>query len=263
MPEGFAVVKPYLKDKITDRQDGCVFGTHIEMSDSICSEILGRVGFDFVIIDADSSENSYSSLRNHLIALNSGGTPSVVRVSGNTQSHVSRVLELGPDGIIFPAINTAAEAEGVLSLCLYPPAGRRRYSPLRAVGYGLDDASRYVRQDSLKMCRFIQLDSAEGLRNLPEIVTNPLIDGYFFSPGELFRKDGCPDGLYGPDTIPLLREAAALILQTGRPFGVSVFTAGNDVLRFWRGLGVRMIASGTDFGCILRGAAENLKDIRG
>ena len=255
------MIRPYLKQKL-NIGESLVVGTHIEMTDSICSEVLGRVGFDFVLVDADSSENGYSSLRNHMVALNAGGTPTVVRVSSNLQSHVSRVLELGPDGIIFPAVNTAQEARNVVAQCLYPPVGRRRFSPLRAVGYGLDDAMRFVREDSMQMCRFVQLDSAESLRNLPDILDVDMIDGFFFSPGELLRHDGTPDGLYGPDTAVLLREAAALLRESGKPFGVSVLTSGSDVLKFWVDMGASIVASGTDFGYILGGAAENLKAIR-
>ena len=265
--ERLTMVRPYLKDKLSglgsEHSPGRrIVGTHIEMADSICSEVLGRVGYDFVLIDADDSEHSYTSLRNHMTVLNSESTPTVVRVSGNLQSHVSRVLELGPDGIIFPAVSTAEEADNVMSLCLYPPDGRRRFSPLRAVGYGLDDAMRCVRQDSLAMCRFIQLDSAAALRNLPEIVKNPLIDGFFFSPGEVCRPDGTPDGVYGEDSISMLRRAADCITAAGKPFGVSVLRSGTGMLTFWLELGARIIASGVDFGYILGGAADNLRAIR-
>ncbi len=253
------MIRPYLKDKLGR---GCVVGTHIEMSDPVCSEVLGRVGYDFVLIDADDRESSYTALRNHMTILNAEGTPTVVRVADSLQSHVSRVLELGPDGVIFPAISTAEEAEHVVSLCLYPPDGRRRFSPLRAVGYRLEDAMSCVRQDGAAMCRFVQLDSAEALRNLPDIVENPMIDGFFFAPGELCRQDGTPDGLYGADTVPLLREAAGLIASTGRPFGVSVLRTGTGVLSFWLELGATLIASGADFAYILGGAAEDLRNIR-
>ena len=255
------MIRPYLKQKIQENTSRVV-GTHIEMSDSLCSEVMGRVGFDFVLISADSSENSYADLRNHMTALHSGGTPTVVRLASNLQSHVSRVLELAPDGVVFPAINTAEEARLAMEQCLYPPEGRRRYNPLRAVGYGLGDALTQFREDSEMMCRFVQLDTAEALRNLPEIMENKYIDGFFFSPGELLRADGTPDGIYGPDTAVLLREAAALIKESGRPFGVSVMMAGADVLRFWTDLGASIIASGADFGYILGGATENLKAVR-
>lgn len=254
------MIKPYLREKLGR---GRVVGTHIEMADPLCSEVLGRVGYDFAVIDVTDSEAGYGVLRNHMSVLNSEGTPSVVRVAGNLTSHIGRVLELGPDGVIFPGINTAREAEEVMQLCVYPPEGRRRYSPLRAVGYGLGDAMTDYRTDSAQMCRFIQLDSAESMRNLPEIAENPLIDGYFFAPGELCRADGMPDGVWGADTEKLLYEAAQVIKESGRPFGVSVMRPGEGVLRFWLRLGATLIASGADFGYIFGGATENLRAVRG
>lgn len=255
-----AVIKPYLREKLGHRR---VVGTHIEMTDSLCSEVIGRVGYDFVLVDAVDSEASYTALRNHMSVLSSEGTPTVVRVAGNMTAHVGRVLELGPDGVIFPGLVTARDVEEAMQLCVYPPEGRRRYSPLRAVGYGLGDAMTDFRRDSTQMCRFVQLDSAEALRNLPEMVENPLIDGFFFAPGELCRADGTPDGVYGADTEELLRQASGVIADAGLPFGVSILREGGDVLRFWLDLGATLIASGADFGYILGGATENLTTLRG
>lgn len=232
------------------------------MTDSLCSEVIGRVGYDFVLVDCVDSEASYTALRNHMSVLNSAGTPTVVRVTGSMTAHVGRVLELGPDGVIFPGLVTAREVEEAMQMCVYPPEGRRRYSPLRAVGYSLGDAMSELRRDSAQMCRFVQLDSAEALRNLPEIVENPLLDGVFFAPGELCRADGTPDGVYGTDTVELLRQASGVISDAGLPFGVSVMRVGGEVLRFWLDLGASIIASGADFGYILGGASENLSTLR-
>lgn len=55
------MIKPYLKTKLS----GPLCGTHISMTDSIVSEVLGMIGFDFVWIDTEYFENSYTSLRNH------------------------------------------------------------------------------------------------------------------------------------------------------------------------------------------------------
>lgn len=252
------MVRPYLREKI----DRTIIGTHVEMIDTVCSDILGRVGFDFVLIDATASENSYTSLRNHMVSLNAGGTPTVVRLENCLTSHVGRVLELGPDGVIFSGVNNADEAENMMSLCLYPPEGRRRYAPLRAVGYSLDDAMRFVRADSTAMCRFVQLDTAASLRALPEIIKNPLIDGFFFAPGELCRSDGMPDGIFGANTESLLKEATGILKDEKKPFGVSAPMSGTKVLEFWRGIGATIFASGTDFGYILGGASDNLKKIQ-
>ncbi len=254
------MVKPYLKERLASNR--LLAGTHILLTDSVSSDALGRIGFDFVILDADSTENSYTSLRNHLTALNLGGTPALARVSITTECHVGRVLELGPDGIIFPGINSAAEAERAVSLCLYQPEGCRRLSPLRAAGYGLGNSADFAERDSQMMCRFIQLDSAEALRNIDKIVKVKNIDGFFFAPGSLCGEDGTLPDLFGPSTRVLIEQAATLLKKAKKPFGVSLFKPGSQPLEYWVDLGASMAASGADINYITGGASQNLRKIK-
>ena len=102
----------YLKDRLHQN----LVGTHISMTDSIVSEMEGRLGYDFIWIDTEHSEISYTNLRNHITAVNAGGTPAIVRVSMNDYNHVKRVMEMGPDGIIFPMINTAEQAQAAAAI---------------------------------------------------------------------------------------------------------------------------------------------------
>ena len=76
------------------------------------------------------------------------------------------------------------------------------------------------------------------------------------------RPDGTPDGVYGEDSISMLRRAADCITAAGKPFGEWVLRSGTGMLTFWLELGARIIASGVDFGYILGGAADNLRAIR-
>ena len=142
-------------------------GTHISMPDSIVSEILGRLGFDFIWIDTEHSEMPLSTLRNHLTAVNAGGTPALVRVSMNDYNHVKRVMEMGPDAVLFPMINTPEEARAAMSFCMYPPEGRRGFGPLRAVNYGIDNIDEYIATVNERTCRFIQIETETAVKNLP------------------------------------------------------------------------------------------------
>lgn len=262
------MVTPYIKDKLQNIKAGSpLVGTHIFMNDPYCSEAIARLGFDFVLIDADNTERSYTSLRNHLSALNNGGTPSLVRLTINEQSHIKRVLELGPDGVILPGINSATEAERIVSLCLFPPKGERRLCPLRAAGYGIGNAFAFSLELAARECRkmsvFLQLDSAEALRNIDVLAGVDGIDGFFISPGGLCDDDGIPNGVYGADSLSLIKNAALTIKQHNKPLGVSLYQAGSRALTFWRELGVTLAASGSDIGYVIKGAYENLAEISG
>lgn len=248
----------YLKDKLSQN----LVGTHISMTDSIVSEILGRLGYDFIWIDTEHSEMSYTNLRQHLTAVNAGGTPAIVRVSMNDYNHVKRVMEMGPDGILFPMINTAEEARAAMEFCMYPPEGRRGFGPLRAVSYGIDDMDAYIAEANAKTCRFVQIETAEAVGNLPEIVKNPYIDGFFFGPCDLSGSIGELNHVFGEKTQSLIRRAISIIKDAGKPVGVSTGSTEREVTEFWHDLGINIISTGTDYDYIMRGARDNLATMR-
>ena len=251
--------KPTLKRLIRKSTLGALLlGTHISLLDPAVSEAIGRAGFDFAIvdaIDADCGDVGLSALRNHLKNLAMTGTPSLVRVTINEENHIARVLAPGPDGIIFPGINTAEDALRVLSMTLPPPEGTRKINPLLEVGGAAGRAGDHL-------CRIIQLDTAESLRNIEDLVKIKHIDGFFFSPGGLCGEDGDPGLLFGPDTYSLLSHAARILKKRKKPFGVSVARTGPRVLSFWFELGVGIAACGSDIGYILEGSVDNINQIR-
>ena len=190
------MVRNHFKSRLHEN----LIGTHISMTDSIVSEMLGRLGYDFIWIDTEHSEMSYTNLRNHLTAVNAGGTPTLVRVSMNDYNHVKRVMEMGPDAILFPMINTPEEADAAMQFCMYPPQGRRGFGPLRAVNYGIEDLDAYITAANENTCRFIQIETETAVRNLPRIVKNPYIDGYFFGPCDLSGSIGELNQVFGQRT---------------------------------------------------------------
>lgn len=97
-------------------------------------------------------------------------------------NHLKRVLEMGPDGIVFPMIKTAAEADTTMRATLYPPEGNRGFGPLRAVHNGLDDLTEYIAGESRMLCRFVQIETETAVCNLPEILKNPTSTALFLAP---------------------------------------------------------------------------------
>ena len=232
------------------------------MTDSIVSEVMGSIGFDFIWIDSEHSENSYTSIRNHITAVNAGGTPAIVRVARNDYNHMKRILEMGPQGIVVPMVNTPEEAEDAMRFCSYPPYGVRGFGPLRAVQYGLNDTDAYIADCEKVFSRFIQIETATAVKNLPQIVRNPHIDGYFFGPCDLSGSIGELGKIYGEHTQQYIRQAIAILRDAGKPIGVSLGTTDPEQIAFWRDLGINIISTGTEYDYILRGAAQNLQNVR-
>ena len=79
-----------------------VVGGHVFLTDESISELMALSGYDFVWIDAEHGAFDRKTILSHIIAASSGGAASIVRVVDIDIAAVKPVLEMGPDGIIFP-----------------------------------------------------------------------------------------------------------------------------------------------------------------
>ncbi len=249
-----------LKEKVLARENIC--GTHVMLNAPDIPEVFGGLGFDFLWIDMEHAAMDCESLLRHLNSARAAGTQVIVRVPRNDWTYTKRVLEMGPDGIIFPMIGSRTEADAAMSACLYPPRGTRGFGPMRAVQYGRRDIDDYIRNTDRELCRFIQIESETAVRNLPEIVKNPDIDGYIFGPCDLSGSIGELNNVLGERTQALIREGIAVLKAAGKCIGVSTGSTDPAVIEHWHDLGINMISSGIDYGYLLRGAQRNLENLR-
>ena len=79
-----------------------VIGTHVGFANSCFTELLGDVGFDFIWIDAEHGALDKEAIQLHMIAARAAGAASFVRVPWNDPVSVKTILDMGPDGVIFP-----------------------------------------------------------------------------------------------------------------------------------------------------------------
>jgi len=244
--------KSDLKRKILACENIC--GTHVTLNEPVITGILGGTNFDFLWVDTEHTSIGYHDLLRHLTSAGQSGTPALVRVSTHDPNHVKRVLEMGPDGIIFPMIETADEADAAMKSCMYPPLGTRGFGPLRVVRYGFDDVNEHIRSVDANLCRFIQVESALAVKNLPEIVKNPYIDGYIFGPCDLSGSIGELNNVFSANNLALIKAAIAVLKNAHKCIGLSSSSTVPQELPFWHELGINMISSGGDYDYILKGA---------
>lgn len=249
-----------LKEKLKNHEP--LAGAHVILTDPCISEIVSNLDYDFILIDTEHSAIDYRTLEMHLMAVRAGGTPAVVRVPWNDPILVKRVLEQGPDGIVFPVINTAEEARQAMESCLYPPEGKRGFGPIRAVKYGLEDMDGYIRTGHKELCRLIQIESKEGVRNLDEILCNPYIDGVIIGACDLSGSIGILNQVFDERNLKLIDEAVQTAERHQVPIGISTGSTDPETLKFWYDRGLTILSSGMDYSYILSGARQTLDTIR-
>ena len=87
-------------------------------------------------------------------------------------------LDLAPDGIICPMVNTPELAEAAVAACRYPPLGIRGWGPRRGVGYGGFDTQVYIKESEHYPLVICQIEHIDAVRNLDKILQVPGVDSF-------------------------------------------------------------------------------------
>ena len=249
-----------LREKILKREFVC--GTHVTMNDPSISEIMGYLGFDFLWIDLEHAFISLEQLYYHINCAKATGTSTIVRVPQHDLTYTKKVMEMGVDGIIFPMIHSAEEADEMISYTLYPPMGIRGCGPKRAIRYGLDSDSEYFKNGYSRTCRFIQIEQQSAVEELEEIVKNPYIDGYIFGLMDLSGSVNDLGNMLGGKSMPLVERTIDVLQRNKKTIGVSVTANDFESMKTFRDLGINMISAGADFDYILKGASCTRENFR-
>lgn len=232
-----------LKTKLKNKER--LIGTGVWLTDTSVSEHLGTIGFDFVWIDQEHSGFTKEHIRSHILASELSGMVTFVRVTDHNPSTVKPILELAPDGVIFPMVNSAADAENVVAACLYPPDGIRGYGPTRADRFGSIPNEEYVRDVAGTFWRIMQIEHVDGVKNLDEILSVKGVDAIVVGPNDLSASIGLLGQHRHPDVMKLMDKIADTCNRRGVPFGVSMGYHEQNITD-WINRGASMLEIGLD-----------------
>ena len=244
-----------LKDKIKNNEK--TIGMHINLNDITVGKIAGLVGYDFIWIDMEHSYLPFEGLLNLIIGVKSSGGQVIVRAPQDDLTATKKILEMGPDGIIFPMIKSAQEADRLISYTLYPPHGVRGFGPMNAVNYGFNDIGEYVANHHKTMCRFIQIEHIDAIRNLDEIIKNDHIDGYIVGANDLSGSIGKLGDVFCDEVTLLIKEVVDKLKAAGKYVGISTGDFSESTLKHWHDMGFDMISAGADFDFLREGLKQN------
>jgi 2-keto-3-deoxy-L-rhamnonate aldolase RhmA len=217
-----------------------VLGTWVTLSDPACVEILCRAGFDFLLIDRHEAPVGLQTLRALLAAGNGGDTPLLARAAWNEPARIKHALDLGADGIMIPMVNSGEEAQQALTACKYPPAGRRSVGAWRASNY-YNSETEYLERANRDTAVIIQIETAQAVSALDEILAVPGIDAVFIGPSDLAASLGH----LGDPAHPAVQAAIRQIAEACRAAGIACGTDLGDPPQ-QAALGMRFFLAGMD-----------------
>ena len=249
-----------LKEKIANRIK--TIGTHLNLNDIAVGKLAALAGYDFIWVDMEHSYLSFENLLHLIIAIHSVGGQVIVRAPQDDLTATKKILEMGPDGIIFPMIKTAEEANRLISYTLYPPHGIRGFGPMNAVNYGYDNVADYTASHHKTMCRFIQIEHIEASQNLKEIIKNDAIDGYIIGANDLSGSIGKLGDVFSEEVTQLIQTTVEKLKSADKYTGISTGDFSGKTLRHWHSMGFDMISAGADFDFLREGFRNNFSTLQ-
>jgi 4-hydroxy-2-oxoheptanedioate aldolase len=231
------------------------FGVFQTLPSTIVAEGLGRMGYDFVIVDLQHGTATWDGLLELLIAIEKGGAAPLVRVGWNEPVQIMRALDLGAAGVIVPMVSTPEEAARAVAAARYAPTGMRSIGPMRhhIVPAGPVYSTEQANRDILV---FPMIETVEALGNAEAIAATSGVDGLFLGPFDLALSMGLGLRAYPPLILDAVDRIASVCAARGLVAGtVSISMDGTEDL-YRRG--VQLVALGSDLAMITEGARRDV-----
>lgn len=241
---------------------GTVIGTHIRSQDPCVSELLASMGYDFLWVENEHSNLDKYQTTLHIMAAQAAGAAALVRLPWNDPVLAKPILELGPDGVIFPMICTAEEARRAVAACRYPPEGVRGMGPIRANRYGLMETEEYLKKADSQLFKMLQIEHIRGVENIEQILDVEGVDGIVVGQFDLSASLGILGQVYDERNLACIRKVFAACNRRGIPCGISS-EPREEIVGKWLDMGADFIVMCYEYDWIRMGAQQALNAVRG
>jgi len=206
-----------LKKKLNDGK--AVIGMWASLANSTVAEMASHVGYDFIIIDNEHGQMTLETTIDMLRAVETGPAEPMVRVPGQDPDFLKRLLDAGVCSFMVPMVNTAEQAQAIVSACRYPPRGVRGYAApaVRGSRYGIDEDYLDWAHEELFLC--LQIETTEAVGNAEAIAAIDGVDMLFIGASDLSGSLGVLGQTAHPDVLAEMEKVKQAAGKHGKTLG--------------------------------------------
>jgi 2-keto-3-deoxy-L-rhamnonate aldolase RhmA len=157
------------------------------------ARIAKTTGHDFIFIDCQHSLFNLETIGQIASAALAIGIAPLVRVRGIDDPDVSLLLDNGVMGIVYPDVNTAAQAKKAVDICKFAPLGKRSvtagYPQFDYRSLPLTESVPQLNDSCLLVC---MIETVEGLQNVEAIAAVEGVDVVHLGSNDLLANMGKP-----------------------------------------------------------------------
>jgi 2-keto-3-deoxy-L-rhamnonate aldolase RhmA len=203
-------------------------------------EVLGLVGYDYVVIDAEHEPLSEDAVAGLVRTADAAGIPAIVRMA--CTDRLTALLSLGLAGVQIPDLRGTEHAAEIVSAVRFHPLGRRTYySQTRAADYGIRlDEPGWTEAANDRLFVIAMLEDVKVIDGLDEILQVEGIDAFHIGVMDLAQSMGFPPR---PELDAAIEKIIGRCRSAGRHVAVGALVPwGLESIDKWYPKGVRLFS---------------------
>jgi 2-dehydro-3-deoxyglucarate aldolase/4-hydroxy-2-oxoheptanedioate aldolase len=224
--------------------------------------ILAAAGMDFLMIDMEHSAASMESVQNIVRSARAAGLIPLARVTENQYPYIARVLDMGTMGIMVPRVHTPGQARNAVTCAKYPPVGARGFGARGVITdyepQTVSDIVDWVNENTLLI---VQIESAEAVANVEDIMQVPGIDVALVGPYDLSISLGIPGAFDHPRFVTAIEATFEACVKSG--VSPAIHTSDLETMKRWRGKGMCFLMYASEGRMLLDAATEIVRQLVG
>lgn len=206
--------KNLVKQKL--KRGEVVIGCSVRIPHPTVAEILGMIGFDYLMMDGEHGPLEVQTLENMVRACDAAGVATAARLPVSDPEAMLPYLDTGILGVQMPHCKTLEDIRRLVDAAKYPPIGKRGVGPGRATCFGAIPTNEHIQQWNEEMLTFAMVEDVDGLKNLPEMLTVPGLDVIAIGQNDLSTSLGYPGNPSHPKVQEIIKGMVQQIREAGR-----------------------------------------------
>lgn len=245
-----------VKAKLAKNQPALI--TAVSFSDPSVFELASLMGFDGIWLDLEHHAHGVEAANNYIRAARVGVSDVIARPAKGEFMRMSRLLEAGAKGIMYPRCDDAKEAAEVVRWSKFAPLGERGFDGANPdqpfCSMPMDE---YIATANQETFNVIQIEQASALDHVEEIANVPGVDVLMLGPADFTVLSGIP-GQFDSDQVRNAKQRiAAAARNAGIHWGLPCATPRH--IQEALDMGARFICHGADIIMVKRGL-EQIRD---
>jgi 2,4-dihydroxyhept-2-ene-1,7-dioic acid aldolase len=243
------------RDRLLARER--MLGTFLKLPTTQVVEMLGPLGYDFVVIDQEHAPLDRGITDLMILAARASNIAPLVRIPEFSPSAILSALDCGAMGIMVPHVNSVQKAKAVAQSSRYA-GGQRGFAGLtRASSWGSVGGTQHMAAQDSQVACIVMIEDQDAVEHAADIARVDGVDALFIGRGDLTASFG-----NDPDAASKVTEISRTVAAAARDAGVPLLMlpTSKDDLEFVKEIGASAMLLSSDHGFIRSAAAKTIND---